>query len=125
VFVGAYRVAASVKDRLGLLEPRDPPRKVFLKDKDTNEVLHESIQEQGIPDYLKNALHGEPAVYATLLPLETQMRTFINSLELRKPIVEETDFIDTVGRTTQQLLLKSQSDSSFIMKRITSMLHPK
>jgi hypothetical protein len=122
---GPYRVAAQVKDRLGLLEPRPPPRQVFHKDKQTYEVLHASIQEQEIPDYMKQVLHGEPAIYAKLLPLEIQMRTFINSCQLCKPVEEDQDLVDTVGRTTQQLLSKTQSDSSSIMKSITSMFSPK
>jgi hypothetical protein len=125
---GAYRVADQVKDRLGLLDPRVPPRKMFPDDKDTNESIHPSALVQDVPEYLKATLHDKPKCCSDLLPLEEHMREIINNRTLTEPFKEEGDFVDTVGQSVQQILAKAEqpfSDPNSLLGRLARKFHPK
>lgn len=126
---GPYRVADKVADRLGLLEPRNPPRVVFHKDKETNEVLHISVKEKDIPEYMKGILNDHPNVFAELLPLEVHMRKFINNHPHIDPPEEETDFVDTVTNSIQSIIRKVDpvpaTDQNSLLSKVVNFFSPK
>jgi hypothetical protein len=101
---------------------------MFHKDKNTNEVIHVSVKEQNIPDYLKGILDDHPNIYAELLPLEAHMRTFINNRPHVEPVEEERDFVDTVAHSAQSIVLKveeSVAGRDSLLSKMVNFFSPK